>query len=65
MTFDVVVIGTGAGGATVARELSKKGMNVLILEKGKRQKAGTSANHIKNVPMKLKVNLTDESKEKI
>lgn len=30
----VVVIGSGAGGATVARELSKAGIDVKILEKG-------------------------------
>ena len=32
--FDVIVIGSGAGGATVARELSKRGQKVLILERG-------------------------------
>lgn len=32
--FDVVVVGTGPGGATVARELSKAKKNVLLLEWG-------------------------------
>lgn len=32
--FDAIVIGSGPGGATVAKELSKKGRRVLILEKG-------------------------------
>lgn len=32
--FDVIVIGSGPGGATVARELSKRGQKVLILERG-------------------------------
>jgi hypothetical protein len=32
--FDAIVIGSGAGGATVARELSKRGQKVLILERG-------------------------------
>ncbi len=32
--FDVVVVGSGAGGATVARELSRRGQKVLILERG-------------------------------
>jgi choline dehydrogenase-like flavoprotein len=32
--FDVIVIGSGPGGATVAKELSSRGKRVLILEKG-------------------------------
>jgi choline dehydrogenase-like flavoprotein len=32
--FDTIVVGTGPGGATVARELSRKGKKVLILERG-------------------------------
>ena len=60
MTFDVIVIGTGAGGATAAREISKKGCKVLILEKGKRHKTGTSVNYLKNIPLDLKVDLSNE-----
>ncbi len=33
-TYDVIVAGSGPGGATVARELSQKGKKVLILEWG-------------------------------
>lgn len=32
---DIVVIGSGAGGASVAKELAKQGRDVLVLEKGK------------------------------
>jgi choline dehydrogenase-like flavoprotein len=32
--FDVIVVGSGPGGATVAREMSRKGSSVLILEWG-------------------------------
>ena len=33
MQADIVIVGSGAGGATVAKELSEQGKNVLILEK--------------------------------
>ena len=33
-TFDAIVVGSGPGGATVAKELTEKGKNVLILEWG-------------------------------
>jgi choline dehydrogenase-like flavoprotein len=32
--FDVVIIGSGAGGAPIANELAKRGKSVLVLEKG-------------------------------
>lgn len=32
--FDAIVVGTGPGGGSVAGELSKRGWNLLILEKG-------------------------------
>lgn len=35
MKTDVVIVGSGPGGATVARELSSKGKSVIILEWGK------------------------------
>ena len=34
MIYDVIIVGTGAGGATVAHELSNKDLNILVLEKG-------------------------------
>jgi choline dehydrogenase-like flavoprotein len=37
--WDVIVIGSGIGGATVARYIAKQGLEVLILEKGKRVSA--------------------------
>ncbi len=33
-TYDVIVVGSGPGGATTAKELSEKGKRVLILERG-------------------------------
>jgi choline dehydrogenase-like flavoprotein len=34
--YDVIIVGTGPGGATVARELAKKQKKVLMLERGNR-----------------------------
>jgi choline dehydrogenase-like flavoprotein len=34
LSAEVIVVGSGPGGATVARELSKHGKNVLLLERG-------------------------------
>ncbi|HTG01930.1 MAG TPA: FAD-dependent oxidoreductase [Nitrospirota bacterium] len=59
---DFLVIGAGAGGATVARELAKRGKSVLIVEKGKREpKVGTFLNCLKyydsgplKIPLKSK-----------
>ena len=34
--FDVIVVGSGIGGTTVAREMTRRGKKVLILEKGGR-----------------------------
>lgn len=34
MRFDAIVVGTGPGGATVARSLARGGMRVLVLEQG-------------------------------
>ena len=33
--FDAIIIGSGPGGGTTARELSRQGKKVLILERGK------------------------------
>jgi choline dehydrogenase-like flavoprotein len=33
-TFDIVIIGTGAGGGTIARELAGTGRRILIVERG-------------------------------
>ena len=34
LSADVIVVGSGPGGATVARQLAKNGRKVLILERG-------------------------------
>ena len=37
----VVIIGSGAGGGTLAHELTTRGIKVVVLEAGKRQSAGS------------------------
>jgi choline dehydrogenase-like flavoprotein len=33
-TYDVVIIGTGAGGGTLARHVAPSGLRILLLERG-------------------------------
>src|SRR5215210_5169142 len=40
----VVIIGSGAGGGTLANELCQKGVNVVLLEAGKRESIDTFVN---------------------
>ena len=35
--YEFLIIGSGAGGSTLACELSKRGKSVLVIEKGKRE----------------------------
>jgi choline dehydrogenase-like flavoprotein len=42
--WDVIVIGSGVGGATVARHIAQQGLKVLILEKGRRVPAAIDQN---------------------
>jgi choline dehydrogenase-like flavoprotein len=44
----VIVVGSGAGGATVANELSKKGIKVSIIEKGPYTKGDKAYEHYEN-----------------
>ncbi|MBT5186033.1 MAG: GMC family oxidoreductase [Kordiimonadaceae bacterium] len=41
--FDVIVVGSGAGGGMMAYELSKNGVNVLLVEAGRRYDPETEA----------------------
>ncbi len=41
-TWEFLIVGSGAGGATLARELTKRGKEVLVVERGRREeKIGT------------------------
>src|SRR6266702_4387055 len=51
-SFDAIVVGSGPGGATVARELSRRGWKVLILERGgKAPVTGTMAQTLRELWM--------------
>ena len=61
--YEFLIVGSGAGGATLAKELSKKNKRVLVIEKGKyEQKIGTfqdslrfyDGNKLTKVPKKSK-----------
>ena len=62
--FDAIVIGTGAGGSTVAKDLALNGHNVLILERGSNRREGSYVNHMINRKVNLKNHLSNEDFEK-
>ena len=51
----VIVVGSGAGGATVAKELAVKGLPVLLLEKGQDVADKDAYKHYSNVDSEVKV----------
>jgi choline dehydrogenase-like flavoprotein len=40
-TFDAIIVGSGASGGMAARELTRKGLRVLVLERGRHVEHGT------------------------
>lgn len=46
--YEFVIVGSGAGGATLAKELSRKGKQVLLVERGKHEeKVGTTRDSLR------------------
>ena len=55
MIYDLIIVGTGAGGATVAHELFNEDLNLLILDKGTETPRGNAASKIKITDLKLEI----------
>ena len=53
--FDYIVVGSGAGGATVARELSNANKNVLVLERGPKTEKNTANNTYSIIPSAVEI----------
>lgn len=53
--FDYVVVGSGAGGATVARELSNANKKVLVLERGLEPKKGLANSTYSIIPSAVEI----------
>jgi choline dehydrogenase-like flavoprotein len=53
ITVDACVIGTGAGGAPVAKELAEAGLSVVMLEEGERYTADDYDAHPRDMSLKL------------
>ncbi|MBU1823180.1 MAG: GMC family oxidoreductase, partial [Bacteroidetes bacterium] len=65
MTYDAIVIGSGVSGGWAAKELTEKGLKVLMLERGKQLEHVTGYENATKAPWELKYNgkLTEEQKE--
>jgi choline dehydrogenase-like flavoprotein len=55
MIYDVIIVGTGAGGATVAHELCNENLNLLILDKGSKIPRGNAVSKIKITKLNLEI----------
>ncbi|MDR6560539.1 MULTISPECIES: GMC family oxidoreductase [unclassified Arcicella] len=65
MTYDAIVIGSGVSGGWAAKELTEKGLRVLMLERGKQLEHVTGYENAMKDPWEMKYNgrLTIEQKE--
>lgn len=53
--FDFVIVGSGAGGATVAKELATAGKSVIIIEGGKHLKSECASEAYKIIPSGVEI----------
>ncbi len=62
--FEFLIVGSGAGGATLARELSKKGREVLLLERGQyEEQVGTVRDTLRYYDLDRLTKLPRQSRE--
>lgn len=64
MTYDAIVVGSGVSGGWAAKELTEKGLKVLMLERGKQLDHVTGYENAMKAPWETKYNgrLTEEQK---
>ncbi|HEV7348173.1 GMC family oxidoreductase [Telluribacter sp.] len=65
MTYDAIVVGSGVSGGWAAKELTEKGLKVLMLERGRQLEHVTGYENALKAPWELKYNgkITEEQKE--
>ncbi|MTK63347.1 MAG: GMC family oxidoreductase [Methanobacterium sp.] len=63
MIYDVIIVGTGAGGATVAHELCNENLNLLILDKGSNIPMGNAVSKIKITNLNLEIDAQPDNPE--
>lgn len=62
--YEFLIVGSGAGGATLARELSKKGRQVLVVERGKPEtKVGTVRDTLRYYDLNKMTRMPRKSRE--
>ena len=60
--FDVIIVGSGYGGAMAAAELSKEGLSVCVLERGREFLPGSFPNSTDEAPLELRKSSSAGSK---
>ncbi len=53
--MQAIIVGSGAGGATVAKELSNKGVDVVLIEKGPAIDAKDASKYYSNIDSEVKI----------
>ena len=62
LEFDVVVIGSGYGGAVAAARFAQAGLTVLVLERGKEYVPGEFPNSLAEAPSHVRIEFNNEAK---
>ena len=62
LAFDVVVIGSGYGGAVAAARFAEAGLTVLVLERGKEYVPGEFPNNLSEAPSHVRIEFNNEAK---